>query len=339
MTIQENSLLTENQPICMERNLQLEYLRRWGGSATNSILDPTTKIFTTPGVEGLIGYREQSRCALAYGDPVCASKDIPALTTAFHQFCAQTGKDIVYIAARKPFTSWARDNNLCGTSIEFGVELTINPQNDPRKQTGSNAQLLRGKTQQAARSGITVHEYLENNLILEKQIEEVAAAWLAGRKGPQVYIGNVNIFDDRYGKRWLYATLNGTVVGFVMLNLLKARGGWFLDKLITNQAPNGTSELLVTSAMDLLREEGCEFITFGPAPLAELGEITGLGTTSTWLARKGYQITYRILSLAGRRKFWEKYNPQSEPCYLLFSRKGLGIRELIGLGQSLNISF
>ncbi|MBA3817157.1 MAG: DUF2156 domain-containing protein [Parachlamydiaceae bacterium] len=339
MVIQENSYLVKDQPIATERDLHIEFIWRWGGSATNSILDPTTKIFTTPGVEGLIGYKDDAKCAVVYGDPVCASKDLSALSTAFHRYCTQLGKDIVYIATSKPFTCWAIDNNICGTSIEFGVELRINPQGDPRKLAGSSAHVLRSKVHQAERAGVTVHEYNGKEITLEKQIEEVAAAWLAGRKGPQVYIGNVNVFDDRVGKRWLYATLHGKIVGFVMLNQLKEHGGWFLDKLITNQAPNGTSELLVISAIDLLQGEGCQFLAFGLAPIAELGEIKGLGKFSTWLARKVYLISYRILNLAGRRKFWEKYHPECEPCYLLFSRKGLGISELIAIRQALNISF
>lgn len=338
MIVQEDSLSIDTQTASLDRNLLVEYLRRWGGSAANAVLDPCNKIFTTPGIEGVICYRDGTRCIITYGDPVCAPKDIPNLTTAFHRYCADLAKDIVYIGTLKSFTQWAL-NNICGTSIEFGVELTINPQQDPKKYEGSNGQLLRGKVRHALREGVTVQEFKGDDAILEKQIEDVATAWLAGRKGPQVYIADVNLFDDRYGKRWLYATMKGKVVGVVMLSLLKEHKGWLIDRLITNQAPNGTSELLVTTALDILRAEGCEFVTFGPSPAPKLGEIKGLGNTSTWLARKGYGLAYRFLNLAGRHKFWEKYHPQSEPCYLMFSRKGLGLSEISGLIHALNISF
>lgn len=337
MAVQESSLVIEN-PSPLTRNVLIEYLRRWGGSTTDALLDPGCKIFTTSGIEGLIGYRDETKCVVSYGDPVCASKDIPLLTTAFHRYCTQLGKDIIYVATSKSFTHWALEN-LGGASIEFGAELTINPQNDPQMRTGSNAQMLRGKVRHAERTGVIIHEYDGENPAIEKHIEEIAMAWLAARKGPQVYIAHVNLFDDRVGKRWLYATMQNRIVGVVMLHQLKEHKGWLLNRLMTSHAPSGTSELLVISALNILKEEGCEFASFGIAPSAELNEIVALGKLAALLARKVYRLAYRFLKLEGQRKFWEKYHPQEEPCYLLFSKKGLGMKELSSLMHALNIGF
>lgn len=338
MVMQESSLI-EGRSISAERNILVEYVRRWGGPTSDAVLDPACKIFMAPGIEGLIGYRDEPGCIVAYGDPVCAFKDIPALTSAFHRYCAQIKKEIVYIATLKSFTKWALEN-ICSTSIEFGVELTISPQNDPKKRVGPYAQLVRRKVRRAQQIGTIVQEYKGGDEALEKQFEELAISWLAARKGPQVYIAHVNLFDDRLGKRWLYATTQSKVVGIIVLNRLEEQNGWLLNKLmIANDALHGTPEMLVTSALDILREEGCKFATFGIAPSFELGEINGMGKISTFLARQIYRCAYRFLSLQGLRKFWEKYHPQGEPCYLLFSRKAVGWKELSGLMQALNIGF
>lgn len=337
MSVQESSLIIEDQNTSPERNVLVEYLRRWGGSAANAVLDLQCKMFTTPEVQGLISYRNESKCIVTYGDPVCDPKDIPILTIAFHQYCKQLGKEVVYIGTSKAFMQWAMQHT-CSTAIEFGAELFINPQDNQINRKGSNGLLLRGKMRQAERAGVLIKEFNGNDINIQKQIEQVAQEWLAARKGPQVYIAEINLFDDRFGKRWLYATQNDKIIGLVMLSLMVEHKGWLLDRLLTSNAPNGTSELLAATALDILENEGCQYVTFGPTPLPQLGTVEGLGTISEWIARKGYLLAYYFLNLSGRRKFWEKYHPQGQPCYLLFSRKGIGLKELSGLIEALNIS-
>ena len=74
---------------------------------------------------------------------------------------------------------------------------------DPIKQTGKHAWKLRNKIKQAAHEGVTIHEYLQDDAELEQSIEDAGKIWLKGRHGHQFHIGNVVLFNNRDGKRWL----------------------------------------------------------------------------------------------------------------------------------------
>jgi lysylphosphatidylglycerol synthetase-like protein (DUF2156 family) len=282
----------------------------------------------------MIGYRVESRCAIVFGDPVCSRSDKERLALAFQHYCREQGWEIVYVTASKEFADWAIQN-ICGALIEFGEELIFDPFNDPKQ--GSKGRLLRGKVNQALRNGTEVREYISHDPILEKAIEQVGVTWLKARKGPQIYLAHVHLFAERIGKRWFYAVKGGHIVGVLLMNQLEAKKGWLMQLLMTTpEACNGTSELLVTAVIETLRKEGCRFLAFG-ATASEFGEIIGLSKPSTWLARGAFKIAKKIFSLDGRRKYWQKFNPQSERSFVLFGQSRITMRAVIGMMRALNV--
>ena len=311
--------------------------RRWCYLAAEAVLDPYCQIFKTPGIDGLVSYRRVGGCCLVYGDPVCAPQDYPALVGAFHSQCAGK-RPVVYVTASERFARWAIQHE-CKALIEFGEELFLDPHDDPRARTGVNASLVRRKVRHAEKEGVIATEYLTRDEGLEKAIQQVGEDWLKSRKGPQVYLSRIRLFEDRHGKRWIYAKKGDQVVGILCLNQLMARGGYLMNRLmITPDAPNGTPEILVVTALDILRAEGCHFCTFGPIAGVTLGEIQGLSAISQWVARKVYGGAKKMLKLEGHRKFWEKYHPQSERTYLLFSRPRVGIKEILCIAKGFNLT-
>jgi lysylphosphatidylglycerol synthetase-like protein (DUF2156 family) len=311
-------------------------VRHWGGATTDAILDPITKIFTHPNTSGFIGYRLAGSCAVVFGDPICPNEDRILLTQSFHKFMKEQRKNIIYIAASQDFAKWAIEN-VCKGLIEFGVELTFKAPKDPRKGTGTHASLVRRKVKQAIREAITIEEYTTNDANLEQALEQVATLWLQSRKGPQLHISDVHLFEHRFGKRWFYAKQGDRAIGVIMLNQLESSSGWLMNHLmITPDAPNGTSEFLVSSVFESLEKKGCQLITVGMISSQTLGEIIGFGAFPTFLARTIFKIARKAVHLDGLGVFWEKFEPSSQPSYLLFSRTRLGVSELMGLKSALN---
>ncbi len=312
--------------------------RRWCYLAAEAVLDPYCQVFQTPGIDGLISYRKAGGCLLVYGDPVCAPQDFAALTQAFHNQANQKKRPIIYVTASERFAKWSIQHE-CQGLIEFGEELFLDPHDDPRARTGVNASLVRRKVRHAEKEGVVTTEYLTHDLELEKEIENVGNAWLKSRKGPQLYLSRIRLFDDRVGKRWIYAKKGNKVVGILCLNQLQVREGYLLNRLmITPEASHGTPEMLVVTALDILRDEGCHFCTFGPIAGLQLGEIRGLSNISQWIANKAYNGAKKIFKLDGHRKFWEKYHPQSQRTYILFSRPSIGIKEVLCLARGFNLT-
>lgn len=318
-----------------ERPAIVELVRCWGGSTTDAVLDPSMQVFSLPGISGFIGYRLAYGCAIAFGDPICAATDKTVMAEAFHRFAEEQGKTIIYVAASQSFAHWAIQH-VCGALIEVGEELILDPSFDPRKRTGTHGSLVRRKVKSAQREGVTIHEYLGRDSELERSLEHVGELWLQSRSGPQIHISDVYLFDDRVGKRWFYAKQGDLCVGVITLNQLQAHKGWLLNHLmLTPEAPNGTSELLVVSALEALEKEGCRFVTVGMVTRSELGEIIGLGKFSAKLGRAVFKLAKKVAHLDGLNTFWGKFHPQSVPSYVLFSRKRIGVREILALKSAL----
>lgn len=312
-----------------------EFIRRWGGSASIALLDPSFEIFSTPGVEGIIGYRLESRCAVVFGDPLCNPVNEPILVRAFHKFCKEKGWRVAYVTASERFAKWSI-KHTCGSLIETGEELTLDPHRNPR--SGAKGRALRNKVNNSIRAGIEVLEYTGFNNELQKNIEQVGVIWLSERKGPQIYLAEVDLFAERTGKRWFYAKHGENIVGVLQLNKLEARQGWSLHLVMTvPSAPMGTSEQLVLSAINALKEEGCHFLTFGISQAENLGEMQGIGICSEWIARSVFKLAKRVFHLDTRRRFWRKFQPQKENSYLLFSEPGIRLSNLLSVMRSLNV--
>lgn len=322
-----------------ERQEIIKRVRRFGGSASDAVLDPGCSIFTLPNIDGMIAYRYAHSCAVVYGDPLCAKEDLEQLVCAFHQVCDEKGLNVVYVTSTEHFSRWAL-KRICKAMIEFGEELHLDPNNNPKDQTGVKGSLVRRKVRHALKDGCIVNEYIPSDLKLEEAIEKVGISWLQARQGPQIHTSNIHLFENRSGKRWFYVSHQGSVVGVIVLNQLQACNGWLVNHLMYSpEAPNGTPELLLTHALEVVAKEDCHYVTFGSVPSASLGEIKGLNPFARFMARAFFWIAHKIFHLGGKLTFWGKFHPRSKPSYLVFSSSSIGCKELRALMAALNVSF
>ncbi|MBA3720931.1 MAG: DUF2156 domain-containing protein [Parachlamydiaceae bacterium] len=324
----------------MNNPYYIDWIRRWGSSTTDAILDPSCKIFTTSNIPGMIGYRLEFGCVYVFGDPVCSKETKDEFVEAFHRYCNENQWNVIYVITSLEFKNWAITNKYTQISIEFGEELFIDPQKDPRAETGNHASLVRRKVKHAQNEGVTAHEYVNSDIKIEHAIEQVGIKWLKNRKGPQIHISNVHLFENRLGKRWFFAQCNDSIVGVLLLNKLEAHDGWLMNHLmITPEAPHGTPELLVVTALETVANENCHYVTFGATPNKEIKEIIGLKKTGSCIVRKIFSTARWIFNLDSRKTFWEKFHPQGTPTYLLFKNPRIKIKDIAGLMRAMNAKF
>lgn len=322
-----------------DRQQFVQLVRQWGGTTSDAVLDPACKIFSIPEVEGCIAYRAEKKCVVVYGDPICAPDDRPVLAQSFYTHCNDQKLSVIYMVVSESYQRWSVKNG-CSASIAFGEELSIDPHDDPQSHPGLKGSLVRRKVRHASNEGVKIEEYKNHDTHIKQELENVAISWLKRRRGFQIHISNVFLFNDCYGKRWFYAMQNDRVIGVIVLNQLKSHNGWLLNHLMTSpDAPHGTAESLVVTALDHLRLEGCHYVTFGAVPALHLGEVVGLGTFATNMAHLIYKIAKKIFRLESRKIFWEKFHPKSRPSYLLLNQSTIGISEIWGMMRALNISF
>jgi lysylphosphatidylglycerol synthetase-like protein (DUF2156 family) len=302
-----------------------DLVRRWGGPVSGALFDPETKVFRVDGIDGAIAYRKGLGCAVAIGDPVCAPDDKARLADAFREMCHQRRWRVVYAVAGELFASSAERAGYA--AIEFARELIVDPRVDAT--AGHAAQTLRGKVHRATHAGVVVAEHAPDgagDAELERDIERAVFEWRHGRRGLQIYLTPFAPFAGRACKRWFYARRAGRVVGLFQMLRLEAAGGYLLSQLIaTPDAPPGTTELLGVTGLRALGAEGCAYATWGPAPLAELGRVTGLGSLSEKLARAVFRNAGRAFHLEARNAYRRKFPvARTSGSYLLFDPPRIG---------------
>ncbi len=321
----------------IDSNVLIDYIQKWGCAASIALFDPLCKKFSIPSIDGIIGYRDTQKCAVSFCDPVCPPENIAELTHAFHEFCNEQNKTIIYIAASEKFMKSILERKENWSAFELCHEIIVDPSQDPKARTGSHASLLRNKYNQAIRNGVTVKEYMGFDQELEKKLEQASALWLANRKGFQLHYAHNGLFSNRSNKRWFYAEKNGIILGFLVLNRIDAHKGWVQNILrVVPDAPKFTSEVILLETFDVLRKEGCQYFSTGPSPAPTIGKIYGLGATTEWLVRKAYHVAKKIFKLNDRQRFWKKFEPRTQPTFILFSSSRIGLSEVLGILNTFN---
>lgn len=325
--------LTKNT---IEEDSKEKMIHLWGGSISEAAFDLDCEFFKVPHIPGFIAYRINSNCAVTFGDPICPTHLRQDLAKSFSLFCIEKGYQYIFISASKEFSEWAL-HNICNIKIEVGEEINFDPFNNP--QEGPKGNRLRNKIHHAQHIGLTVHEYITENIDLEKEILEVGKEWLKGRKGPQIYLGSLNFFKDKIDKRWFYVKdKDQHVIGMALLSRLDLHQGWLIKFLVTiPKAPRGASELLMITILDILKKENCHFCTYGMIPLESLGEITGLGSISKWIIKRFFTLAKIIFHLEQRKLYWQKFQPTTTPTYILFSSPRIGFKEIKALMNALKV--
>lgn len=320
-----------------ERYTIAQCIARWGNPASIALMDPGCQIFSTPNVPGVIGYRFESNNVIVFGDPLCDPDHLNDLTNAFHaQF--KDVKNIIYMAATERFMQGSL-NHHCEAAIGIGQEIILDPTKDPRKETGYRASLLRRNCKGALRNNVQIDEYKDNDNAVEQKIEAVGEAWLNNRQGPQVYLQNVNIFSHREHRRYFYAKHQDKIIGVLILNRLDAYQGWVISfSMVCQGAPNGTSELLIVTALEKLGQENCHYFAIGTVPIASIDDIHGLNPMTSWCIRKSYGMALKMFHLEDRERYWRKFAPISESTYLVLSKPKLGLSGVMGIMSALNAS-
>lgn len=309
-----------------------------GSAISEAIQDGNCHIFTVPFINGLIGYRIEVGRAVVFGDPICPEEQLLQLIQAFQDHCSKNNLQVIYFLVSESFVRWAQENNLCTLSIQMAEELIYNPQRDPTEGPGGNR--LRNKVSHAQNLGLTVQEYLSFDPKIEKEMQHLGEKWQKSRKGPQIYLGKLNFFERRNGRRWFYVKEKDKVIAVAMLKRIESRQGWLIKFLISlPKATRGTSEWLMLFILETLRKEGCTFLTNGVLPADQIGEAKGIQPLTILFIKTFFRLSKWMFRLGQRKDYWHKFQPSVEKSYALFCKDTIGLKDMWAILQSFKIDF
>lgn len=297
------------------------------------IVEPGYDYFFDPKEEGVVAYAVVGGWRVVCGAPVCSERALPGVLLRFAEACRAAGHRVVFFGVERPLIEALAAAGLEGDSVQIAEQPEWRPADYHTR--GAPRRTLRAQVNRARNKGVKVRQICicgtEGGAIerLRDEVGSVLTRWLAHRRmSVMQFMVNLEPFDFPEHRRYFVAEQNGRAVGFLAAVPVPARHGWFFEDVIrAPDAPNGTAELLIHTALEAARTAGDTYVTLGMAPLA--GVSPGPGRHR--LLRSGLSFCYRRLTLvyafAGLRRFKARFHPDDwVPQYLvtLDARVGIG---------------
>jgi phosphatidylglycerol lysyltransferase len=313
------------------------WVRRYGASSNSYVLlEGPKSYFTSPGVDGFLGYQVSAGVALIAGDPVCAPQQARRL---IHDFTSAMMRPVGAYQVSPSMLDAFREEGFA--DVQIGKEAIFDL--DHFTLAGGKMELVRAATNKARRAGVVVSEHHPFALgaeTINEELREISGEWLKGKGNHELgfVLGSLGL-DHPSSKRYFIARTKNRIEGFIVCEPIYGRSGYYLD--VTRRRPDavrGTMELLTAEILRLLREEGYHMASMGLAPLALLDDPD----------LENHPVLARLMRFVYERvnlnydfkllyRYKAKYHPHTwEPRYFCFNQRRLSLSMLYAVIQVRN---
>src|SRR2546423_5590595 len=235
------------------RKLILEF--GWNATAYQ-ILNPGIDLWFPSAGDGVVGFVRYRRTVVVGGAPVCALQRLETIASEFVAAARQRRCRVCYFGAGERLES-----HYAGDREWSRVLLGAQPVWDPRRwsEAVSTRASLRAQFNRARNKEIVVSEWqpdeAESNPALRRCLKE----WLSTRRLPPLhFMVEPETLSQLHDRRIFVAEPAGReAVAFTVLSPVPARNGWLVEQIVRGtNAPNGTVELLIDTAMRAIGTSG-----------------------------------------------------------------------------------
>jgi len=323
-------------------------MERFGGVQHGGMLDTSYRFFVNKAQDAALSFVVKDKIAVLGGDPLCEPSQYSSVLAEFKQYRKQKGLGIAILGGGPELLEYAKKAGW--VTMRFGTERVLNPTNNPVLQQKAQKQVIRQNKQllDPERGGLTLHVYSSangSNSVLEAQLAGVYDAWRSARNTsgvPQAYTTIYDPFALPSLMIYVYTCdSTGTPNGFAALRRMGNRNGYYIDPCVAAPgAPRRITDLLYFSAMALLNDMGCSYLSIGMEPCAEL-EIHGFPSIVERLATQLHSRLFKGLKLAGKQEYFAKFRPDEElstGVHLMFPSGVPSVRHVASVLHATNIS-
>ncbi len=265
--------------------------------------------------DAMVAYAAMPGAAVSAGEPIAPLHALVPVAEAFVRAQAALGRRASFFATEGRLAQSPALSRRC-----IGEQPVWDPQQWTEALCGHKS--LREQLRRARAKGVTVevveHARLESSGF-QQSVAALQARWRATRSMPPMgFLVTQGLLEGARARRTLLARQGDTLVGILSLAPVPAREGWLFEHLLRDpDAPNGTAELLVDSAMRALATEGVRWATLGLAPLHGPIDAT---------LRRVRECSKPLFNFAGLSSFKRKLRPQHwEPMYLAWPIQQSGV--------------
>lgn len=323
-------------------------MERFGGVQHGGMLDKKYRFFVNKAQDAALSFIVKDKIAVLGGDPLCEPSKYSSILAEFKLYRKQKGLGIAILGGGPELLEYAKAAGW--VAMRFGTERVLNPMNNDVLKQKAQKQIIRQNKQllDPERGGLTLHVYSSangSNPGLEAQLAGVYEAWRNARNTsgvPQAYTTIYDPFALPSLMIYVYTRdKEGVPNGFAALRRMGNRDGYYIDPCVAAPgAPRRITDLLYFSAMALLNDIGCSYLSIGMEPCAEL-EIHGFPNLVKRMATQLHSRLFKGLKLAGKQEYFNKFRPDEElstGVHLMFPSGVPSVRHVASVLHATNIS-
>jgi len=221
-------------------------------------------------------------------------------------------------------------------AIALGAQPVWNPHSWPK--VIQHRASLRAQLHRATNKGVVVEAIAGSHAAADPELRRVLQEWIDARHLPPLhFLVEPNVLDGVLTDRMvIVARQDERAIAFLVASPIRARDGYLVELLARSpQAPNGTSELLIDSAMRRFAAEGRQYATLGLVALAHAADQE-IQNNPVWLRAMMYFArahANRFYSFRGLEQFRLKMLPECwETIYAVSNEPRFSIRTLYSVG-------
>ncbi|MEO8575736.1 MAG: DUF2156 domain-containing protein [Gemmatimonadales bacterium] len=303
------------------RDLVMEH----GWNATSyQIVNPGIEHWFSARGDAVVGFARYAGFRVVAGAPVCSFDRLSEVVQEFENDAKQPGHRVVYFGSEERLESTLPDSPSHSRAL-LGAQPAWNP-SQWDALIASHAS-LRAQLTRATNKGVRIAEMSPRDASKSDALKRVLNIWLENRGLPPLhFLVEPDTFarlDDRrvFVAHQEHTGMSTRVVAFAVLSPIAARNGWLVEQFPrVADAPNGTVELLLSTAVKAIAEAGSTYVTLGLAPLAMREQIEH-PKEPLWLrAALKFAALHgrRFYNFAGLYTFKAKFSPETwEPVYAI----------------------
>lgn len=242
-------------------------LRHGWNSTAYQILNPGISHWFSSVGDAVLGFVEHHGVRIVAGAPVCEKARLAEVVGEFEQASATANQRVCYFCAESRLENVLRDSAR-HSMVLLGAQPCWQPQH--WTHAFERHPSLKAQLNRARNKAVTVNEWPIERASRAPELLRCLHEWLATRSFPTLhFLIEPMTLERLYDRRIFVAERRGEIVGFVVASPVPRRQGWLIEQIIRGRgAVNGTSELLIDTAIRTLATDGSEFITLGLSPLS-----------------------------------------------------------------------
>lgn len=294
---------------------------QYGWNATSyQIVNPGISHWFSRNNPAVVGFTSYAGVRVVAGAPVCSIDSLSSVIGEFESDTRTARERVCYFGAEARL-----EHALLESTSHSRVLLGAQPAWNPAEWDDivASHKSLRAQLNRAKNKGVTVVEFSAHEAEKSEELRSVLQRWLSRRGLPPLHFLVEPDTLARLNDRRVFVARNraGDPIAFAVLSPIAARNGWLVEQFPRlHDAPNGTVELLLTTAVRAIAEHGATYVTLGLAPLARRDQIDH-SNEPLWLrATLGFAALHgrRFYNFGGLESFKSKFGPRAwEPVYAI----------------------